>query len=78
MRKIILLIITSLCLILTSCGRGRESNIIFEKSLIIENPNLSTYKYGAGIGWDWSSFVDSSNKFEIGDDIRKYSITFKK
>lgn len=44
--------------------------IVRNKFVNLYNPSFATYHYRAGCTWETT--MDSSNKFNVGDDIRKY------
>lgn len=60
-----------LCAALSSCNI-EQPYIISYKSVLEDNPNLSRYCYSR-IGYDWFEIIDSTSRYEIGDDVRKYS-----
>jgi hypothetical protein len=73
MNKLILIGIT---LLLNSCmDRGRDY-IIRYKCVVKDNPNFATYEYFIGLA-DFN-MIDSTSKFNIGDDVRMYSKTYGK
>jgi len=62
-QKLILLAAIGL---LASCDKQR---VIYSKSVSLEHPSFSYYSYSGG-GFTNCSFVDSSNKYNIGDTIK--------
>jgi hypothetical protein len=68
------IIIVFMCLNLTSCtnNRGREPYIVYQKSVLLHNPYLSSFIYTSN-GFDIIEVVDSTTRYNIGDDVRKYS-----
>jgi hypothetical protein len=63
-----------ICFNLTSCTNtgGRGICIIYYKSLVVANPHLSYYCYTSN-GIDIIEIIDSTTRYNIGDDVRKYS-----
>jgi len=61
-----------LCAALSSCNI-EQPYIISYKSVLTDNPNLSRYCYSRS-GYDWFEIIDSTSRYEIGDDVRKYSV----
>ena len=71
-------LIALLSFIASSCTNERDYTII-QKSLIISNPNLAEYTYRTSNHFDGPiDFVDSANRYVIGDDIRKYILNNSK
>jgi hypothetical protein len=70
-KKILLItLFASLC----SCDFAAEkSYIINRKSVMVEDTSLARFSYR--IGGNHYEITDLSHRFEIGDDIRKYSTT---
>ena len=62
-----LLILTALLFIGCKCDGGY---IVRNKFVNLYNPSFATYHYLTGC--TWQTTIDSSNKFNVGDDIRKY------
>ena len=60
-----------LCAVLSSCNI-EQPYIISYKSVLKDNPNLSRYCYSKS-GYDYYEIIDSTSRYEIGDDVRKYS-----
>lgn len=69
-RLTIAVICLVLCTALSSC-RYKKAYIIAYKSLLTENPYLSRYCYTTN-GFDNNEIIDSTSRYEIGDDVRKY------
>jgi len=69
------IIIVFICFNLTSCtnNRGREPYIVYQKSVLLHNPYLSSFVYSSN-GFDIIEALDSTTRYNIGDDVRKYSI----
>jgi hypothetical protein len=61
-----------LCAALNSCNI-EQPYIISYKSVLTDNPHLSRYCYSKS-GYDWFEIIDSTSRYEIGDDVRKYSV----
>jgi len=68
--KRLLLICIGLITFLSSCDPPQPW-IISYKSRIPENPAFARFSYSTGyVGVE---FTDSAHRYEVGDDIRKYS-----
>jgi hypothetical protein len=63
-----------ICFNLTSCtnNRGKDVFIVYRKSVILHNPYLSNFCYSTN-GFDFIEIADSTTRYNIGDDVRKYS-----
>ena len=59
-------------LLLAGCGANENDYIILQKVVHRDNPKLANYGYL--VGFSEVRSVDSSHKFNVGDDIRKYSM----
>jgi hypothetical protein len=69
--KINKLLIAFAMFILCSCERG-EINVITYKSLLNDNPSLARYHFSTNGRMD-VEFIDSANRYQIGDNVKKYS-----
>jgi hypothetical protein len=68
--KRLLLICIGLITFLSSCDPPQPW-IISYKSRIPENPAFARFSYYAG--YYGAQFTDSAHRYEVGDDVRKYS-----
>ncbi len=65
--RTVLILLSALLLIGCKCD---GDYIVRNKFVNLYNPSFATYHYRAGCTWETT--IDSSNKFNVGDDIRKY------
>lgn len=58
--------------ILTGCDQMHPESdyIIKSKEVDVHNPSFSKYHYN--VGMEYYIAIDSTHKYNIGDDIRKY------
>jgi hypothetical protein len=61
-----------LCAAFSSCQRD-EPYVITYKSLLTDNPNLARYCYST-TGLNNYEFIDSTSRYQIGDNVRKYAV----
>jgi hypothetical protein len=68
------LILIGIALLLSSCLDRELDYKVRYKCLVKDNPNFATYEYFIGLAE--FNIIDSTSKFNIGDDVRMYSKTY--
>lgn len=48
-------------------------DIILNKSVMEDNPYLSYYAFSTNSSLEYVKFIDSTNRYNIGDSVKKYS-----
>ena len=56
------------CAVFSSCDRS-QPYIITYKSVLMDKPAFSQYYYSQS-GWNNYGIIDSTNRYNIGDDVR--------
>lgn len=62
-----------LLLITLLMGCEKKPYVIYQKLTKESNPCFCIFEYSSNGGFNIIQSVDSCSKFEVGDDIRKYS-----
>jgi hypothetical protein len=60
-----------IALLFASCESNKKKGIITYKSICIENPHFAEFRVYEDVGYN--AFIDSANKYQIGDSVNKYS-----